>query len=267
MKVSLSYAHWSLRKWGRKIGKFLSFLQKKCFFLCEKKCILTYPMHLGVLGRSSLEPLLLRHLRFSEIFRLARFFKLRKSISWRTSKFLPILPIFRWSARSNRPNICISWRIRTPHCSCWRVYHRAVKNGNFKLKYFWVSAKKLTRILTFLFVYAGAIFRQTIDPELSELFLLNILKPRRDRLLGAVAQWQLRLCFWGDERSERPYCLRRFFFRQNVTSLCISKSFSYFSPSLFLRDNSKFQKRCETECPFWPCKKVPKFFAWAILLA
>ena len=87
MKVSLSYAHWSLRKWGRKIGKFLSFLQKKCFFLCEKKCILTYPMHLGVLGRSSLEPLLLRHLRFSEIFRLARFFKLRKTISWRILKF------------------------------------------------------------------------------------------------------------------------------------------------------------------------------------
>jgi len=57
-----------------------------------------------------------------------------------------------------------------------------------KIEFFWVSAKKLTRILTFLFVYAWAIFRQTIDPELSELSLLIILKPRRERLLGAVAQ-------------------------------------------------------------------------------
>ena len=47
---------------------------------------------------------------------------------------------------------------------------------------------------------------------------------RRDRLLAAVAQWQLRLCFCSP----------------NVTSLCICKSFGYFSPSLFLRNNSKF---------------------------
>ena len=51
-----------------------------------------------------------------------------------------------------------------------------------------------------------------------------------------------------------------FFFRQNVTSLCICRSFGYFSSSLFLRDNSKFQKRSASECPFWPCKKVPKIF-------
>ena len=51
-----------------------------------------------------------------------------------------------------------------------------------------------------------------------------------------------------------------FFFRQNVTSLCICKSFGYFSPSQFLRDNSKFQKISASECPFWPCKKVPKIF-------
>ena len=31
--------------------------------------------------------------------------------------------------------------------------------------------------------------------ELESIFLLNNLKPRRDPLLGAVAQWQLRLCF------------------------------------------------------------------------
>ena len=30
----------------------------------------------------------------------------------------------------------------------------------------------------------------------SSFSLLNNLKPRRDRLLGAIAQWQLRLCFF-----------------------------------------------------------------------
>ena len=40
---------------------------------------------------------------------------------------------------------------------------------------------------------------------------------RRDRLMGAVAQWLLRLCF----------------FRQNVTSLCICKSFGCFLQAYF----------------------------------
>ena len=51
-----------------------------------------------------------------------------------------------------------------------------------------------------------------------------------------------------------------FFFRQNVTSLCICEGLGYFSPSLFLRDHPKSQKRSATECAFWPFKKVPKIF-------
>ena len=51
-----------------------------------------------------------------------------------------------------------------------------------------------------------------------------------------------------------------FFFRQNVISLCICKSFGYFSPSLFLRTIQNFKNSSASECPFWPCKKVPKIF-------
>ena len=64
-----------------------------------------------------------------------------------------------------------------------------------------------------------------------------------------------------------PYCLSRVFFRQNETSLCISKSFGYFSPSRFLRDKQNFKNRSATECPFCHVKRFRKFFAWAILLA
>ena len=51
---------------------------EKIVFL-QKKCILTYPMQLGVLGRFSAEPYIPGpSRRISEIFRPARFFKLRK---------------------------------------------------------------------------------------------------------------------------------------------------------------------------------------------
>ena len=48
MKVSLSYDHWSLRKWRIKVRMLLGF--------CEKR-ILTNPIQLGVLGRTSVEPI------------------------------------------------------------------------------------------------------------------------------------------------------------------------------------------------------------------
>ena len=71
MKVSLSYDQWSLRNWRIKIGKCLGFLRNKVY--------LTYPMQLGVLGRTSVEPITPgRSWRFSKIFRLERFLKLRK---------------------------------------------------------------------------------------------------------------------------------------------------------------------------------------------
>ena len=57
MKVSLSYDHGSLRKWLIKIGKFLVFYCEKKSVLRKKKCSLTYPMQLGVLGRTFVEPI------------------------------------------------------------------------------------------------------------------------------------------------------------------------------------------------------------------
>ena len=51
----------------------------KFWVFCGKKCILTYPLQLGVFGRTSVEPITPGpSRRFSEIFRPARFFKLRK---------------------------------------------------------------------------------------------------------------------------------------------------------------------------------------------
>ena len=52
-KVSLTYDHWLLRKW-RKKAKIYVFL--RIFFL-RRRCILTYLMQLGVLGRTSVEPI------------------------------------------------------------------------------------------------------------------------------------------------------------------------------------------------------------------
>ena len=52
-KVSLSYDHWSLRKWRIKIENLWVFLR---IFL-RRKYILTYPMQLGVLGCTSVEPI------------------------------------------------------------------------------------------------------------------------------------------------------------------------------------------------------------------
>ena len=60
MKVSLSYDHWSLRKWRVKLENF-------------------WFRQLGVLGRTSVEPIIPGlSRRFSEIFRPVRFFRLRK---------------------------------------------------------------------------------------------------------------------------------------------------------------------------------------------
>ena len=46
MKVSLSYDHWSLRKWRIKIGKFLGFFAKKRFFF-RKKVYFDVPHAIG----------------------------------------------------------------------------------------------------------------------------------------------------------------------------------------------------------------------------
>ena len=83
-KGSLLYAHGSfivlrilaIEKMAKK-SLNLGFFAKK--IVLRKKCILTYPMQLGVLGRTSVEPITpVPSRRFSMIFRLARFFKHRK---------------------------------------------------------------------------------------------------------------------------------------------------------------------------------------------
>ena len=61
MKFSISYDHWSLRKWRIKIGKVIDFLRQKSVFFCEN--ILMYPMQLGCLGALSSNPLLLSSLK------------------------------------------------------------------------------------------------------------------------------------------------------------------------------------------------------------
>ena len=49
MKISLSYDHWSLRKWRIKIGKVMDFLREKSFFLRK---YFDVPHAIGVLGRT-----------------------------------------------------------------------------------------------------------------------------------------------------------------------------------------------------------------------
>ena len=59
-----------------------------------------------------------------------------------------------------------------------------------------------------------------------------------EALLHAIENELSRIIFKATSEARCLVCVG--FFRQNVTSLCISKSFGCFSPSLFLRDNSKF---------------------------
>ena len=54
MKVSLSYDHWSLRKWRIKIGKLMDFLRQN-FFLRKKYFGVSHAI--GVLGRTFVEPI------------------------------------------------------------------------------------------------------------------------------------------------------------------------------------------------------------------
>ena len=55
MKVSLSYDHWSLRKWRIKSEKFMDFLRQKSFFFLRKKYF-DVPHAIGVLGCTFVEP-------------------------------------------------------------------------------------------------------------------------------------------------------------------------------------------------------------------
>ena len=81
-KVSLSYNYfnyWALRKWRINIGLLVGYFAGKIVFFLQKRCILTYPMQLWVLGRNSVEPITPGpSRRCSEFFRPARLLKLRK---------------------------------------------------------------------------------------------------------------------------------------------------------------------------------------------
>ena len=58
------------------------------------------------------------------------------------------------------------------------------------------------------------------------------------------------------------------FFRQNVTSFCISKSFGYFSQSLFYPRQFKiFKTESQLNALSGHARRFQKFSAWAILLA
>ena len=75
MKLSLSYDHWSLRKWRKKIQKFFGFVAKKIVFL-RKKVYFDEPHAIeGAWAHFRRESITRR---FSEIFRPVRFFKHRK---------------------------------------------------------------------------------------------------------------------------------------------------------------------------------------------
>ena len=90
---------------------------------------------------------------------------------------------------------------------------------------------------------------------------------RRDRLIGAVAQWQLRLCFQGDERSEVPYCSRLFFFAKTLHPSAFVKFQHFFSKPTSPRQ-FKFLKT-EPQLNTLPShvRRFQMFLDWAILLA
>ena len=95
------------------------------------------------------------------------------------------------------------------------------------------------------------IFVEPITPGLSQ----------RGRLLGAVAQWQLRLCFLR-RRAKRGALLFAFsfFFAKTWHPSAFVKVSAIFLLAYFSETIQNFKKRSASECPFWPCKKVPKIF-------
>ena len=79
----------------------------------------------------------------------------------------------------------------------------------------------------------------------------------RSRRAMAVAP----MFFQGDERSEGPYCLRLvFFFAKTWHPSAFVKVSAILLQTYFSETIQNFKKRSASECPFWPCKKVPKIF-------
>ena len=108
--------------------------------------------------------------RFSEIFRPARFFKLRKrEISGKFKSFCRFC-LFSVDKPHQPAKHRRQLTYQDPSFQWLMVLLLGVEKLRIKLEFFGCFCQEtFTRIVTFLFVYAWAIFRQTIPPKLSEL--------------------------------------------------------------------------------------------------
>ena len=111
-------------------------------FFAKKKCNLTYPMQLGVLGRTSVERITLGPSRsFPEIFRLGRFFKLRKrEIS--VLKLFPDFAVFRLINHIKPVKHSHQLTYQDPSFQWLKVFLLGVEKWRLKLEFFWVFSRK-----------------------------------------------------------------------------------------------------------------------------